>query len=100
VITEQAGLAVALILDGGWGEHEVFEVSDLVVGQDNPEAVLDELSHFFSEEGRLLGSGGVASSADALVFLFEGPRLGGGLHRNTVVSPLREHGGGRVVEVF
>jgi hypothetical protein len=75
-------------------------VADLFVGQDGPESVLDELGHFFTEKGGLLGSGGVASSANAFVFLFEGPRLGGGLYRDTVVSPLREHGSGGVVEVF
>ncbi len=100
VVAEQAGLAVPLVLDGSGGEHEVREVANLLVGQDCPESVLDELGHFFSEEGGLLGSGGVASSADALVFLFESPRLGGGLNRDTVVSPLREHRSGRVVEVF
>ena len=75
-------------------------VADLLVGQDCPESVLDELGHFLSEKGGLLGSGGVASSANAFVFLFESPRLGGGLNRDTVVSPLREHRSCGVVEVF
>jgi hypothetical protein len=75
-------------------------VADLLVGQDCPEFVLDELGHFLSEKGGLLGSGGVAPSVDALVFLFESPRLGGGLNRDTVVSPLREHRSDRVLEVF
>ena len=100
VVAQQAGLAVAFFLDGGWGEHEVLHVSDLVVGQDGPKAVLDELGHLLSKEGGMLGGGRVTPTADALIFLFESPRLGGGLNRDPMLSPVREHWGSRVVEVL
>ena len=100
VIAEQARLAVAFFLDGSWGEHQILEVADLLVRQGDPESVLDELGHFFTEEGGLLGGRGMAPSTDALVLLVKGPRLGGGPDRDTVVSPLREQGSGWVIQVF
>ena len=90
VVTQQAGPADTFVLDSGWGKHEISEVSHKIIRQDNPEAVLDELGHFLAEESGMLGSGGVAPSADAFVFLFESPWFGRGLNRHTVISPLRK----------
>ena len=100
VVAEQSGLAFTFLLDGGRGQHQVLLVSDQVIGQDGPEPVLDELGHFLAEEGSLLGGGGVAPTLDALIFLLESPRLGGGLSRDAMVSPMREQGSGGMVEVF
>ena len=49
MVAKDAWLAIALVLDCGRGENEV-EVSDLAVGQDGPELVVDELGHLFSDE--------------------------------------------------
>ena len=72
----------------------------MLVRQHHPESVVDELGHLFTDEVPMLARGGVASSSDTLVFLLESPRFGGGLSRDTLISPLREEGSGRVVEVF
>ena len=98
MVAEQSGLAFTFLLDGGRGQHQVLLVSDQVIGQDGPEPVLDELGHFFAEEGSLLGSGGVAAALDALIFLLKSPRFGGGLSGDTMVSPVREQRSGWVVE--
>ena len=78
----------------------MYQVSDQFVGQDCPKAVLDELGHLFSDEVSMLGSGGVATTTDALVFLFKGPRFGLGLDRDSVVPPLGKETGRRMIKVF
>ena len=88
VIAKEAWLPFAFRLDSSGGEHEVLLVSDQVVGQYSPEPVLDELGHLFSNEVSMLGSGGVATTTDALVFLFQGPRLGLGLDWDSIVPPI------------
>jgi hypothetical protein len=43
-------------------------VRDGAVGQDDPETVIDELGHFFSEESGVLDGGTVAPAFDAGLF--------------------------------
>ena len=92
MVAKKAWLPFALWLDSSGREHEVLLVSDQVIGQHGPEPVLDELGHLFSNEVSMLGSGGVAASADALVFLFQGPRVGLGLDWDSVVPPIGQEG--------
>ncbi len=48
VVADESGLVVVLLLDSGRGEHQVFEVPHMVIGQDGPEPGLNELGHLFS----------------------------------------------------
>ena len=62
VVTEEVWLSLMLFLNSCWRQLQVWEFSDLTVGEDHPELVLDELSHFLTEEQGMLGSGLMASS--------------------------------------
>ena len=100
MVAQEAWVSVALLLDGNGGEHQVLVFSHVVVGQHCPEAVFDELGHLVSYEFPVLACGRVASSFDAFVFLFQGPRLGACLDGDTLVASIREQWCSRVVEVL
>jgi hypothetical protein len=69
MIAQQPRLSLSLVLDSSGGHHQLLEVANDFVGQDDPEFALDELGHFFSEKGSMILRGFVASTADASVFL-------------------------------
>ena len=68
-----------------------------MVREDNPELVLDELSHLFLQEGGMLVGGVVAASADAFVLLVIGPGCRVGLCRDSRVSPSAEEWNGGMI---
>jgi hypothetical protein len=100
VIAQQARATVSFVLHRGRREGESILVSYQVVGQDSPEAVLDELSHFLSEELGMIVGGLVASLVEAFVFGFEGPRLGLRVGRDAFVPPLLQQLDSWVVHLF
>ena len=92
VVAEKSWASLALHLDRGWRQLKAREVTDFGVGQDDPEATVDEVGHFVAKEFGMLGRGLVAAARDATVQLFGSPRLGGGEYGDTVVPPIAQKG--------
>jgi hypothetical protein len=69
MVAQQARFAFPLFLDCRWGKHEFLEVPYEEVRQHDPKFALDELRHFFSQEGGMVLGGFVATTVDAGILL-------------------------------
>jgi hypothetical protein len=73
-------------------------VPDGTVREDDPESVVDELAHLFTEEGGVLHGGAVATPFDVGVSCGLGPWIGGGVSWDPFVPPVLEEGGCWMIE--
>ena len=68
VVTEESGLAFALFFHHGGRELKVREMRDGTVRQNGPKTVVNELRHFFAQEGGMFDGRMVAPMFDAGLF--------------------------------
>ena len=61
---------------------------------------LDKFGHLLTKERGVVLGRLVASSLDAGIFLFKGPRGRGSVDRNSFISPLTEECSSRVINVI
>ena len=88
VVAKETRFSFPFLLDGRRGEHELHEVAYEFVGEDHPELVFDESSHFFAYEGSMLVGGVVTAAVEAVLLLLWGPRRRGGPCWDSFVAPL------------
>jgi hypothetical protein len=74
--------------------------ADQVVWEHDPEFVLDELGHLLTQKWGLLGCRQVTTPFDVGVFRGVGPRLGRGVSRDAMVSPMTQEACGGVINVI
>ena len=98
VVAEQPRAAFSLLFYGSWGEHQLGQVSHLIVGQHHPELVLNVVGHFLSQEFCMCVGRVVTASGHAFVLLLGSPGLDSGLDRHPFVSPLGQQRGCGVVQ--
>ena len=87
MVTQDSGLAFPLFLDGGRRQHKRGERAHLAIMKNCPEAVLDELGHFLSEELVVLDSRLMAPTLDAQILGLGRPGKIGCQDWDPVVSP-------------
>jgi hypothetical protein len=100
VVTQEAGLPVPFVLDGGRGQLQPSDVLDAVVRQDSPKLVFNELGLLFAEEVGMLRGKAVATPLNEGVKVLCGPRFGSGVDGDTMVSPIGEEFGGGMIDIF